>query len=132
MLIPVAGRLADAGHTRRATIVALGLAAVSFVPVLLIPGVGVAGLVATGVLLDFAAQMNRVLGQRAIYVLDAYSRNRLNSIYMTSLFVGAQSVRRSRAWSMSSLFRISDAGKIPCSGEMDEWFKSHAWKACIG
>lgn len=73
MLIHVAGHLADAGHTRRATIVALRLAAVSFVPVLLISGVGVAGLVATGVLLDFAAQMNRALGQQAIYVLDAYS-----------------------------------------------------------
>lgn len=85
---PIAGRLADAGHTRRATVVALGLAAASFAPALFVPGAGVAGLVATGILLDFAVQMNMVLGQREIYALDAHSRNRLNSIYMTSIFVG--------------------------------------------
>ncbi|WP_038774679.1 MFS transporter [Burkholderia pseudomallei] len=85
---PIAGRLADAGHTGRATVVALGLAAASFAPALFVPGAGVAGLVATGILLDFAVQMNMVLGQREIYALDAHSRNRLNSIYMTSIFVG--------------------------------------------
>ncbi|AOI39973.1 MFS transporter [Burkholderia oklahomensis] len=85
---PIAGRLADAGHAARATVVALVLAAASFAPVLLVPGIGVAGLVATGILLDFAVQMNMVLGQREIYALDAHSRNRLNSIYMTSIFVG--------------------------------------------
>lgn len=85
---PIAGRLADAGHTGRATVVALGLAAASFAPALFAPGAGVAGLVATGILLDFAVQMNMVLGQREIYALDAHSRNRLNSIYMTSIFVG--------------------------------------------
>lgn len=85
---PIAGRLADAGHTGRTTVVALGLAAASFAPALFVPGAGVAGLVATGILLDFAVQMNMVLGQREIYALDAHSRNRLNSIYMTSIFVG--------------------------------------------
>ncbi|CAJ8993116.1 major facilitator family transporter [Burkholderia pseudomallei] len=85
---PIAGRLADAGHTGRATVVALGLAAASFAPALFVPSAGVAGLVATGILLDFAVQMNMVLGQREIYALDAHSRNRLNSIYMTSIFVG--------------------------------------------
>lgn len=85
---PIAGRLADAGHTGRATVVALGHAAASFAPALFVPSAGVAGLVATGILLDFAVQMNMVLGQREIYALDAHSRNRLNSIYMTSIFVG--------------------------------------------
>jgi predicted MFS family arabinose efflux permease len=85
---PIAGRLADAGHTRRATVIALVLAAISYVPVVLVPGLGVLGLVGTGLLLDFAVQMNMVLGQREIYALDPKSRNRLNSIYMTSIFVG--------------------------------------------
>nr|WP_315598631.1 MFS transporter [uncultured Cupriavidus sp.] len=85
---PIAGRLADAGHTHRATIIALVLAAISYLPVVLVPGFGVFGLVGTGVLLDFAVQMNMVLGQREIYALDPQSRNRLNAIYMTSIFVG--------------------------------------------
>jgi len=38
--------------------------------------------------LDFAVQMNMVLGQREIYALHAASRNRLNAVYMTSIFVG--------------------------------------------
>ncbi|PTB19699.1 MFS transporter [Trinickia symbiotica] len=85
---PIAGRLADAGHTHRATVIALALAAISYVPVVLVPGLGVFGLIGTGLLLDFAVQMNMVLGQREIYALDPKSRNRLNSIYMTSIFVG--------------------------------------------
>lgn len=85
---PIAGHLADAGHTHRATAFALALAAIGYLPVMLVPGLGVFGLVGTGLLLDFAVQMNLVLGQREIYQLDPNSRNRLNSIYMTSVFVG--------------------------------------------
>jgi MFS family permease len=33
-------------------------------------------------------QMNMVLGQRAVYALDAKSRSRLNALYMTSIFIG--------------------------------------------
>ncbi|MGV2293180.1 MFS transporter [Trinickia sp. YCB016] len=85
---PIAGRLADAGHTHRATAFALALAAIGYLPAMLVPSLGVFGLVGTGLLLDFAVQMNLVLGQREIYQLDPNSRNRLNSIYMTSVFVG--------------------------------------------
>jgi predicted MFS family arabinose efflux permease len=85
---PIAGRLADAGHTHRATAIALALAALSYLPAMLVPGLGVFGLAGTGLLLDFAVQMNMVLGQREIYLLDSKSHNRLNSIYTTSVFVG--------------------------------------------
>ncbi len=85
---PMAGRLADAGHTRRASWMAMVLAPVAFVLGLTEPGYSVVGLALTGVLLDFAVQMNMVLGQRAIYALDPASRGRLNALYMTSIFVG--------------------------------------------
>ncbi|MGF6662693.1 putative MFS family arabinose efflux permease [Paraburkholderia atlantica] len=85
---PVAGRLADAGHSIRATFVALIVAALSYLPALVHPATGVFGLVVTGIALDFAVQMNMVLGQREIYALHAASRNRLNALYMTSIFVG--------------------------------------------
>ncbi|MDR5822912.1 MFS transporter [Caballeronia sp. LZ043] len=88
---PTAGRLADAGHTVRATFAALILAALAYLPVLIHPAWGVGALVVTGVLLDFAVQMNMVLGQREIYALHAASRNRLNAVYMTSIFVGGAS-----------------------------------------
>jgi uncharacterized membrane protein YoaK (UPF0700 family) len=60
----------------------------SFLPAMIDPRLGVFGLVVTGVVLDFAVQMNMVLGQREIYALHAASRNRLNALYMTSIFIG--------------------------------------------
>ena len=85
---PISGRLADAGHTRIATLGALLLGALSFLPALIHPAFGVIGLAVTGVVLDFCVQMNMVLGQRTVYALDAASRSRLNALYMTSIFVG--------------------------------------------
>lgn len=85
---PISGRLADAGHTRVASLGALVLAALSFLPALIHPVYSVIGLAVTGVVLDFCVQMNMVLGQRAVYALDATSRSRLNALYMTSIFIG--------------------------------------------
>lgn len=85
---PIAGRLADAGHTQRASLIAMTLAPLAFVIGLSQPGYSVIGLALTGVLLDFAVQLNMVLGQRAVYALDPSSRGRLNALYMTSIFVG--------------------------------------------
>ena len=85
---PIAGRLADAGHTRVATRSALLLAILCFLPAFIPPSNAVIALAVTGVVLDFCVQMNMVLGQRAIYALDAASRGRLNALYMTSIFIG--------------------------------------------
>lgn len=85
---PIAGRLADAGHTHRASLLAMVFAALSFLPAFVHPLYSVIGLAVTGVVLDFCVQMNMVLGQRAIYALDANSRSRLNALYMTSIFIG--------------------------------------------
>lgn len=85
---PIAGRLADAGHTRMASYIAMMAATVSFIPGLAGGGGGLYWLALTGVVLDFAVQMNMVLGQRAIYALDAASRGRLNALYMTAIFAG--------------------------------------------
>ncbi|TFY92114.1 MFS transporter [Pseudomonas kairouanensis] len=85
---PLAGRLADAGHTHRASLLAMLFAAASFLPAFVHPLYSVIGLAVTGVVLDFCVQMNMVLGQRAIYALDANSRSRLNALYMTSIFIG--------------------------------------------
>lgn len=83
---PVAGRLADAGHSQAATLLALVMAPCAFLLGEL-PG-GVLWLALTGVLLDFAVQMSMVTGQRVIYALDASSRARLNGLYVTSIFIG--------------------------------------------
>jgi predicted MFS family arabinose efflux permease len=85
---PIAGRLADAGHTRVASLCAMLFAALSFLPSLITPAHAVIGMAVTGIVLDFCVQMNMVLGQRSVYALDAKSRSRLNALYMTSIFIG--------------------------------------------
>ncbi len=64
------------------------VAAASFLPGLWSNDNSVLWLAVTGIALDFAVQMNMVLGQRAVYALDAASRGRLNALYMTSIFAG--------------------------------------------
>jgi predicted MFS family arabinose efflux permease len=41
-----------------------------------------------GVLLDFAVQTHQVLSLRDIYALRSDARARINSVFMTSIFVG--------------------------------------------
>ena len=84
---PIAGRLADAGHGQRGTLVALLLAPAALL-VGALPGAGWWWMVVTAIVLDFAVQLNMVLGQREVYALDPHSRARLNAVYMTSIFVG--------------------------------------------
>ncbi|KPZ05494.1 Major facilitator transporter [Pseudomonas tremae] len=85
---PISGRLADAGYTRIASLGALLLGALSFLPGMVHPAYSVIGLAITGVVLDFCVQTSMVLGQRTVYALDAASRSRLNALYMTSIFIG--------------------------------------------
>jgi predicted MFS family arabinose efflux permease len=84
---PIAGRLGDRGYGRagRGVAAALGVAA------LLLADVGAASLAllaVSAVLLDFAVQTNHVLSVRDIYALRPEARARINSVYMTSIFVG--------------------------------------------
>jgi len=88
---PIAGRLADAGHGRIATLMAMTCAIAAFalsragapgsVPAL-------AALVAAGIVLDFGVTTNLVVGQRAIFALGADVRSRLNGLYMATFFAG--------------------------------------------
>ena len=84
---PIAGRLGDAGHSVEARIVAL-LAAIA---AMALAGLGASSLIllaVAGVLLDFAVQSHQVLSLRDIYALRGDARARINSVYMTSIFVG--------------------------------------------
>lgn len=85
---PLSGRLADAGHTVKATFAALAVGSAAMLITLLPSMRGVIVLALLGVVLDFCVQMNMVQGQRAIYALDPLSRGRLNGIYMAGIFTG--------------------------------------------
>jgi predicted MFS family arabinose efflux permease len=87
MAAPVAGRLGDRGYSRPVR----GAAAVLGVAALILAGLGSASLIllaVAAVLLDFAVQSNNVLSVRDIYALRPEARARINSVYMTTVFVG--------------------------------------------
>jgi predicted MFS family arabinose efflux permease len=88
---PVAGRLADRGHTLPATAAALILGIIGFALPLYQPesrvlAIGI--LVVASIVLDMAVAANLVLGQRAIFSLGAEVRSRLNGIYFALFFAG--------------------------------------------
>ena len=88
---PIAGRLADAGHTLMATAAALALGVVGFALPMIAPesrNVGLAILVVASIVLDMGVAANLVLGQRAIFTLGAEVRSRLNGVYFALFFAG--------------------------------------------
>jgi predicted MFS family arabinose efflux permease len=85
---PAAGRLADRGHTRMATGIAIALVAVSFPLSRIGNSHSITMLLVGGILLDLGVQANLVLGQRAIYEIGSHLRSRLNGIFMALFFVG--------------------------------------------
>jgi predicted MFS family arabinose efflux permease len=88
---PIGGRVADRGWSRPA----MGLAMLAVATAFLITHIGRQGsmlslglLAAAAVLLDLGVSANMTLGQRAIFVLNAEYRSRLNALYMTTFFIG--------------------------------------------
>jgi predicted MFS family arabinose efflux permease len=84
---PIAGRLGDRGYGRVGSGAALALAIVA----MFVAQIGVSSLVVlaiSGVLLDLAVQTHQVLSQKEIYELRADARARINTVFMTTIFVG--------------------------------------------
>ena len=98
---PVAGRLADAGHTLPATAAALVLGIVGFALPLYQPAsreLAIGVLAVASIVLDMAVAANLVLGQRAIFTLGAEVRSRLNGIYFALFFAGGALGSAAGAW----------------------------------
>jgi predicted MFS family arabinose efflux permease len=102
---PVAGYLADCGHTRSATTAALVLGIAAFALALAVPGRGtpaLAALVLASILLDMGVAANLVLGQRTIFALGAEVRSRLNGIYFSLFFAGGAFGSAGGGWMVAS------------------------------
>ena len=102
---PVAGRLADKGHTLPATAAALALGMAGFALPLLVPGsrnVALAVLVIASIILDMGVAANLVLGQRAIFSLGAEIRSRLNGLYFALFFGGGAAGSALGGWVYAS------------------------------
>jgi len=89
-MAPVAGRIADRGWTKPATVAAMLLCAVGFALTLVVPlgtNWSLALLVVAAVAIDCGAQLSLILGYRVLFVLGAGQRSRLNGLFMTTFFV---------------------------------------------
>jgi predicted MFS family arabinose efflux permease len=101
---PIAGRMADRGWSRPATVLAIGAVAIAFaITHIFEPGSAWAlgFLVAAGILLDFGVTTTVVLGQRAIFGLGAEKRSRLNGLYMAMFFTGGAVGSALGAWAFA-------------------------------
>jgi predicted MFS family arabinose efflux permease len=86
---PIAGRLADGGHGRMVSGVAmLGMAACFAATVIFVDSLLLIPLVIVTILLDGAIQANQIVSQRIIFTSPPERRGRINAIYMTSIFIG--------------------------------------------
>ncbi|HTJ58876.1 MAG TPA: MFS transporter [Devosiaceae bacterium] len=86
---PIAGRMADGGHVRLATLGAMAVLSLAFLATgWATSASALAVLVVLGIVIDAAVQTNQVVGQRVIFSLPAAMRGRINAVYMTTSFVG--------------------------------------------
>jgi predicted MFS family arabinose efflux permease len=102
---PIAGRVADRGWTRTATAFAMMLTTGGFA-LTHVAELGstfsLVALVAAAIAIDFGVQANVVLGYRALFVLGADSRSRLNGLYMTTFFLAGAAGSAVGGWAYAT------------------------------
>ncbi|KQV42715.1 MULTISPECIES: MFS transporter [unclassified Rhizobium] len=107
---PLAGRIAD----RRGPHFVVWLGAVLTIVAWVIFGVwaSLAALVIGVIVLDFGIQGALVSNQHIVYALDPEARSRLNTIFMTAMFLGgaAGAALATQAWSLAGWFGVSVLG----------------------
>ncbi len=100
---PIAGRFADRGWSKLGTGLAMITAAIGLLLARfggeLGSDAGLAILVLAAILLDFGVTAHFVFGQRAIFMLGAAFRSRLNGLYMAMFFVSGAICSTLGSWS---------------------------------
>ncbi|MEH2249336.1 MFS transporter [Nostoc sp.] len=87
LMAPVFGKLADQGNSQRSLTIAVSLVIASLVIAKIASSSALAIAVAV-LLLDVGVQATQVTNVAKIYTLDAESNSRINTVYMTSYFMG--------------------------------------------
>jgi len=107
------GRLADKMDARRTTGIAVGIVVVSFA-LFWLTGHFLWGLILGVILLDLGMQSIQVSNQTRVYSLNPHERNRLNSVYMVSYFIGGSfgSLLGSYGWSIAGWTGVCAVGGI--------------------
>ncbi|MHC5759920.1 MFS transporter [Nostoc sp.] len=87
LMAPVFGKLADRGNSQRSLTIAVSMVIVSLVIAKIASNSALAIAVAV-LLLDVGVQAIQVTNVARIYTLDAKSNSRINTVYMTTYFIG--------------------------------------------
>ncbi|HEX5407729.1 MAG TPA: MFS transporter [Pseudonocardiaceae bacterium] len=94
---PLAGKLADRGHGHYGRLVAIVIGICAML--LACFGAGSVILLGlAGVLLDLSVQGHQVFSQRDIYSLRGDARARINTVFMTTIFVGGAAASAVSGW----------------------------------
>lgn len=84
---PMFGKLADKGKSDRMLILAISMVIAGILIMKFLP-FSVAALVAAVLILDIGTQVMQVTNMATIYTLDDTSHSRINTIFMTTIFIG--------------------------------------------
>ncbi|MEH2447750.1 MAG: MFS transporter [Nostoc sp.] len=87
LMAPVFGKLADQGNSQRSLTIAVSMVITGLVIAKIASSSAIAIAVAV-LLLDIGVQATQVTNVATIYTLDAQSNSRINTVYMTTYFMG--------------------------------------------
>jgi predicted MFS family arabinose efflux permease len=87
LMAPIFGKLADKGHSQRSLLMAVSLVIFSILLMKFLP-TSLWALIIGVLILDIGVQATQVTNVAIIYTLDETSHSRINTIYMTSYFIG--------------------------------------------
>jgi predicted MFS family arabinose efflux permease len=87
LMAPIFGKLADKGHSQRSLLMAVSLVIFSILLMKFLP-TSLWALIISVLILDIGVQATQVTNVAMIYTLDETSHSRINTIYMTSYFIG--------------------------------------------
>jgi predicted MFS family arabinose efflux permease len=122
-IAPAAGRLADRGHGRYATLGAIVMLLGSW-GLLDLGASSLAALIAGIIVLDLGSQALHISNQSAIYALRPQARSRINTAYMVAYFLGgaAGSAAASVIYSAGGWTGVCALGAITAVAALWFWF----------
>src|SRR4051812_46483922 len=68
---------------------------------------------------------------QSVWLAGAERNNRRTAVRCRRKFNAFRSLQKTRAAARRSLAKPAEALQDRASGEMAEWLKAHAWKACV-